>query len=209
MRRVVLPRVDYDAAHGDVVRCWVCLQRWPSPFDIVLDMHDKEVRIDGGKPLKLRPAQARALAVLVNCMPRWVSRSQLIESAFEDTPDVDMPSPSAITNALNECKSVLEGSRYRIENEKTGRGWRIVDEDTINREIREELAQIPKVSRAKDMAVLSLGAIKKTKGAPGKTSYRKNKNRHDLTKTISSKGAVAKFSKNNQYRRKRKTAEDV
>ena len=207
--RVVMPRVDYDAAHGlDEPCCWVCRQKWPSAFSLILDAADRELRIDGGKPIKLRPSQARALAVLINRMPRWVSRSELVDIAFSDMPDNDAPSPSSVTNAVNDCKRYLEGSRYVIQNERSGRGWRVVDEDTINREKREYEAQIPKIKKSRDMAVLSLGATKKTRGAPGKVSYRKKKDRDNPQRGLKS-NPKAKISTKSALRRKKRTAADV
>lgn len=209
MGKVVLPRVDHDAAHGDVPRCWVCHQVWPHAFSLILDAHNTQLRIDGAAPIKVRPSTARALAVLINAMPRWVTRSHLVESACDDMPSIDMPSACSVTNAVADARKILVGSRYTIENDRKGRGFRLIDEDTLNRERREALAILPKKSKPHDMAVLSLGATKKTKGAPGKPSYRdKEIAKNKQLPFLQSRPGV-KISTKSTQRQKKRTAADV
>ena len=212
MPQVVSPRVDYDPAHGDVVRCWVCRQPWPTRFDMVLDSYHSELRIDGRPLIRLRPSEANVLAVLINNFPRWLPRSQLVELAYDYLPDVDMPSPSSVTNAIKLIKDRLKGTRYVIQHDNN-RGWRLSDEDTINREVREERAQMPKSSKAGAMSIISMGAARKTPGAtPDRKPRHRKKDNVSASQTagrVKLKAATKVISTKNQMRKKKRTVKDV
>ena len=74
MPRVVLPRVDYDAAHGDVPCCWVCRQKWPHRFDLILDAFNRELRIDGDAPIGVSKLEGDVMHALINAFPRFQTR---------------------------------------------------------------------------------------------------------------------------------------
>lgn len=211
--RVVQPRVDHDPAHGDVPCCWVCRQRWPHAFSLVLDKHHRELRIDGAPPVPIRPTHADVLAVLINSSPRWMTRSHILEHAFAERPDVDMPRSSALNAAVRGIREALQGTQYVVESDQHN-GWRLVTEEYLARERAEYLAQIPNTGKRKltDMGTISLGAIKKTPGAKTKPTHTGGAPRlHPEGRSRrSKKGQVTPaMSKNNQMKRKKRTALDV
>jgi DNA-binding winged helix-turn-helix (wHTH) protein len=131
---VAMPRVGKP---DEPLCCWVCQQRWPSRYDLVVDATAFTIRIDDRQPLALTRNELHVASALISAFPRWLTRSQLIEHAWDYRPDCDMPGSTSISKAIKSLGQLLRGTRYTIENSQQ-RGVRLVDVDTILREMRLE-----------------------------------------------------------------------
>lgn len=133
---VAMPRVGKP---DEPLCCWACGQRWPSRYDLVIDSVASTVRIDDRQPEAITRNELHVLSALAAAFPRWLTRAQVIEHAWDYRPDCDMPSATSVTKALKSLGELLLGSRYTIEADQQ-RGIRLTDVDTILREMKLDAA---------------------------------------------------------------------
>lgn len=128
---------------GDPLRCWVCGSNWPSQYDLTLDCESHELRIDRKRVVKLRPRDTDALEVLIDAFPRWITLKHWRDAAMGGDPDDEIRAWT-----WSHLQKHFIGSRYTIQRGKQG-AVRLVDDDTLERERRNELGQIPKTELSK------------------------------------------------------------
>lgn len=127
---IALPRVGKP---GGVLCCWACGQPWPTRYDLVVDAVASTVRIDDSQPLALSRNELHVISALITAFPRWITRTQLIEHAWDYRPDGDMPEGTVLPPILKRLAAALQGTRYTIERD-IKHGVRLVDVDTLLRE---------------------------------------------------------------------------
>lgn len=125
--------------------CPTCNQLWPNAPDIALSKEEEFLWVEGLYiPIKRMDAIA-ILEVLVESFGRFVPRHTLIDLAFSDQPDCDIPNVNNISKAINYLRQQLKPTRLIIPN-KVRHGYRLTTKDT-DKEFQEKEMQRLKLIR--------------------------------------------------------------
>jgi len=121
-RKKYLPKlsteVEWDYIADDAPACPACGSAWRGAPSVYVSV-ELGVALVAGHAFYVSDEQARILQVLRSSCSRWLPLAELMELAYSDRPDCDVPlDPSAIETALRMLKRRLTEAGFQIQSRR-------------------------------------------------------------------------------------------
>lgn len=141
--RYVVP-VDHDTIE---TICPFCQQHWENPPHVALSTDDQILWVEGVWLRVRRKIPLRLLPVLMDSFGRFITRDQLVDLAYSDVSDADMPDIPSITTAIGWLRELIEPTTLTIQN-RPGYGYRLTTKANANEFDRLEREQAERLAAA-------------------------------------------------------------
>lgn len=110
--------VEWDYVADDAPRCPACGSAWQGAPTVYVNV-ELGVALVAGHPFHVNDEQARILQVLRSSCSRWLPLAEMMELAYSDRPECDVPlDPGAIETALRFLKKRLTEAGYHIQSRR-------------------------------------------------------------------------------------------
>lgn len=113
-----LEEIEWDYIADDAPRCPACGAEWRGAPSVFVSV-ELGVAVVGGYGFYVSDEQARILQVLRSSCSRWITLPELIDLAYSDLPDCDIPSdPGPVETALRLLRRRLTTAGYQVQSRR-------------------------------------------------------------------------------------------